>query len=358
MHLFRFKTDDAGFNTSNRVEVNYYGVGYDPVLYAQDGNTGHSSVRMSVWNVTTQKWVIVGDHTYTIDDVRDNQRISGILPLLSDYVDGDGYVNMSATATNSGPSFQNDTLHYLRTYYVEMNNIDLPQVHRGNAMDIYVNDPANILDGSATDTLVGTTIETKNIAGIDNNIQEMIEIREAISGTVIDSSTYNITNLSAGNTYSSQANYQISFEDSVLDGALLEFVYRYLGNGDAVTALLNSESALPIADQLVKVMPPTVVNVEKLEYSGGPASADMKGVIINYFNTLNAQTFDKSDLVQVLYTAGATFVNLDIDIVIREYDTEGTRTTVRMVDQTYDIRADVVSEFYTHIDELEGVAQV
>jgi hypothetical protein len=358
MHLFRFKVDAAGFDTSNRVEVNYYGVGYDPVLYAQDGNTGHSSVRMSVWNVTQQQWEDQGEHTYTIDDVRANQLITGILPLLSDYVDGDGYLNMSATATNSGPDFSSDTLHYLRTYYVEMNNIDLPQVHRGNAMDIYVHDPINVLDGSATDTLVGTTIETENIAGIDDNIQEIMEIKEAISGTILDSSLYNITNLSPSKTYSSEANYQISFSDPVLDGALLEFVYRYWGNGDAVTALLDSESSLPISDQLVKVMPPTVVNIEKLEYSGGPGSDDMKEVVVNYFNTLGEQTFDKSDLVQVLYNAGATFVNLSIDIVIREYDTEGTRTTVRMVDQTYDIRADVVSEFYTHIDELEGVAQV
>ena len=105
-------------------------------------------------------------------------------------------------------------------------------------------------------------------------------------------------------------------------------------------------------------MPPTVVNIEKLEYSGGPGSSDMKEVVVNYFNTLGEQTFDKSDLVEILYNAGATYVNLSIDIVIREYDTEGTRTSVRMVDQTYDIRADVVSEFFTHIDELEGVVQV
>ena len=114
----------------------------------------------------------------------------------------------------------------------------------------------------------------------------------------------------------------------------------------------------PIADQLIKVMAPTVVVIDRLQYSGGISESQMKLAIVEYLNNLTDASFDKSDLVNLLYDNGANYVDLNMTIQIREYDTEATRTTVKMDSQIYNLRADVVSSFYTHIDELDGVTQI
>lgn len=48
MHLFRFKASDTEIASDSAFETNYYGVGYDPVKYALDGNTGHSKILAQV----------------------------------------------------------------------------------------------------------------------------------------------------------------------------------------------------------------------------------------------------------------------------------------------------------------------
>lgn len=105
-------------------------------------------------------------------------------------------------------------------------------------------------------------------------------------------------------------------------------------------------------------MTPTVVVIERLQYSGGITEAQMKLAIVEYFNNLTDTSFDKSDLINVLYDNGANYVDLNMTIRIREYDTEAVRTTVKMDSQTYTIRTDVVSNFYTHVDEIDGVTQI
>jgi len=105
-------------------------------------------------------------------------------------------------------------------------------------------------------------------------------------------------------------------------------------------------------------MPPTVIQINKLEYSGGLTEDAMKLKIVKYFNTLNSQTFDRSDIIAVLYDNGASYVNTNMAIYIREYDSEAVKTTIQLVDQRYTIRVDVVSRFFTSMDDLIGVSQV
>jgi len=45
--------DGSGFDYSGDFTFSYYGVGYDPVQYALEGDTGHSRTKASVWNATT-----------------------------------------------------------------------------------------------------------------------------------------------------------------------------------------------------------------------------------------------------------------------------------------------------------------
>ena len=47
-HLFRINVADTEIAADDDFEVNYYGAGYDPVLYLADGNTGHSKTLAQV----------------------------------------------------------------------------------------------------------------------------------------------------------------------------------------------------------------------------------------------------------------------------------------------------------------------
>jgi hypothetical protein len=109
---------------------------------------------------------------------------------------------------------------------------------------------------------------------------------------------------------------------------------------------------------MVKAMPPSIVTAERLEYSGGLSEEEMKTKLIEYFNTLTDTSFDISDIISVMYDNGATYVNTDMDVSIREYDTEYRVTISSLAGSTYTIDTDNVSRFYTNQDELYGVTQV
>ena len=76
----------------------------------------------------------------------------------------------------------------------------------------------------------------------------------------------------------------------------------------------DSNRQYPAADQAVKVMVPTIINIRKLEYSGGLPESDMKIKISDYFNSLLDLEFDKSDLIALLYDNGASSVNTNMEI--------------------------------------------
>jgi hypothetical protein len=359
MHLFRMKPDDVYFTPEGSAQINYYGVGYDSEQYILDGETGHSKVKVGVYNTLNDEWEDAGTHTATIADSRTEQKISMNLNPLAYYLDSNGYVNIAATAANSGPDFPDDVEHTLRTYYVEMNNILSNQVHRGNAVDVYVHDPINIKKGSVSVLMPGSTITLSSIPGISPYIIEIIEVREGISKVVFDKSTYSVSSLIPSKAFSEEANQIISFDIDNMSNTLVEIVYYYWANGSLVDALINDpDTRYPAADIMIKAMPPTVVTANNLEYSGGLIEEEMKKKLEEYFNTLQETSFDISDLVNVLYENGANYVNTSMDISIREYDTEAVVIESTLTGSTYTINADNISRFYTNIEELYGVTQV
>jgi len=113
-----------------------------------------------------------------------------------------------------------------------------------------------------------------------------------------------------------------------------------------------------MADQVVKIMPPTVIQIDKLEYSGGLDEDSMKVKLSEYFNNITGSIFEKSDIIAVLYDNGASYVNTDMTIYIREHDTEATKTTVHFLDQRYSMRVDIESRFFCSVDDLVGVTQI
>jgi hypothetical protein len=107
---------------------------------------------------------------------------------------------------------------------------------------------------------------------------------------------------------------------------------------------------------MLKVMPPTVVSITNLEYSGSPDESSMKQYIKEFFNSLDS-SFDKSDLVNYMYTKGANYVNLDMIINIRTYDYMGKLNREILTGQTYTL-PNKLTRFYTDINELYGVMKI
>lgn len=365
MHLFRFKIDTSEWSMDDTLTINYYGLGYDPYLYAEDGE-GHSSVKCVVYKPSedtddSHGWVDIGTHNNTLDDAQTNInsiKITNSFSPLSDYIDEEMYVNIAATATNSGPDFEDDATHALRTYYVQINNTAPSGLHRGNALDVYVYDPSNLKTATTVVTMSGNRINT-NTTSFRGYIADIIEVREYLSKVPFDVSSYTIVNNNNGMSLSSNANYDIVFDSDDMTGTMIEIEYLYWTQGDLVNNLLSSSDyRYPAADIMAKTMPLHIINVEKLEYSGGLKPQLMKQKLIEFFNTLEDRSFDKSDLVDILYDNGANYVDLDIIIRVRYYDTVFTKTTALMDGQTYLIGYDLVGAFYTNEDELIGVEQV
>lgn len=107
-------------------------------------------------------------------------------------------------------------------------------------------------------------------------------------------------------------------------------------------------------------MPPSIVYIDKLDYSGGLAPDAMREKLAEYFNKLTATSFEKSDIVDVLYNNGATYVNLDMGITVRRYTTSYEKYVKVMsdTDQRYIIPENTISRFYSHSSELPGVTQI
>ena len=359
MQLFRMKPDAVFFTPSETAQVNYHGIGYDPGQFILDNEVGHSKVKMSVFNVNDDDWETAGTSLATINSTRAQQKISIDLDPLSHYLDSTGYVNIAATAANSGPDFPDDVEHTIRTYYIEMNNVLANAVHRGNTVDVYVHDPDNIKRGSVNLLMPGSTVTLTTIQNINPFIIEIIEIKEGISKVVFDSSSYSINNLVDSKSYSADANQVISFDIDNMENTLVDITYYYWTNGPLVDALINDpDSRYPAADIMVKAMPPTIITATSLEYSGGITEAEMKIKIAEYFNSLTATSFDISDIVNVMYDNGATYVNTDMSLTIREYDTTASVTTTIFTANTYTIATNNISRFYTNVDELYGITQI
>ena len=204
----------------------------------------------------------MGAHTYEIDDDRSYHKIEKSLEPASQYIDSQGYAYILGHAANSGPKpgliynietgiyeqakaynpdtgqyeivttdFSEDINHQLRSYYISINNANLDGVHRGNTIDVYGFDPDNIVRGISEVTMTSDVLFTSMIPGFPGYVIELLEIRQKLSGTVLDPLTYTVTNGKKGWAYAgggiSQSNLKIQFLDQNLAGLKLEIVYLY-----------------------------------------------------------------------------------------------------------------------------------
>jgi hypothetical protein len=373
MHLFKFYIDPLKYNVlTGSVILDYYGMAFDETLMLPNYTGNRAKLKLGVYNHNTEAWETIGYNTYdpypqisenvplTLDDLKisDTIDISAKVNDKHSYLSPDGYLYIAATAANSGSDFSDNKSHTLRTYYVEVRNGDPVEKHRGNCTDIYCHNPENIKYNSVSTYMESTDVYTANIAGIDGYIQEITRIEEFYTGTEFSASSYVITNVDRGNTYGSSANYKISFNTGNYVGGRIKIYYKYWANGVLINNLVtNSELRFPSADYAVKIMPPVVINISNLKYSGGLDANLMKVKLVDYINS-NLIKFDKSDIVNVLYTNGANYVDLNMTISIREYDLFAKRTNKVLDSQTYEVPDTIIARLYTDINEMSGVVKL
>lgn len=392
MHLFKMSLPENSFPRSGPLTIKYFGVGYDPEAFIRDENSGHSFTRAWVYNLSTNQWDSLGSHFKEIDDARALQKIEKSLEPASRYIDSNGFAYILAHAANSGPKpgliynietgvyekarsynpdtgqyeivtkdFSEDVNHQLRSYYVSVNNANLEGVHRGNTIDVYGFDPDNIVKGVSEVTMTSDILFTSMIPGFPGYVVEVLEIRQKLSGTVLDPLTYTIVNGKKGWAYAGggqkQSNLKIQFLDEDLAGLKLEIVYLYWTQGESIQTFLTSDTyRAPGADIITKAMPCWCISLSNLVYASGPPVQQMREALSTYINKTVEATLDRSDIINFMYTQGATYVNTDFIITIQKYNTDFIKT-VETISQTITIGVDEIARFYTRPSKLIDVIQ-
>lgn len=364
-HLFRF--DVSNFNPANGATIKYYGSAYDPL---NESVPYSSSLTFGIWNETSGTW-----DTDPVNWVNTNEpfpynpvdhKIEVSLATLTDYVNSEGFLYIAAMASN-----YNDVNHILQSYYVEISDSEYTGVHKGNASDIYVYDPENIEIGYATFIVENHIIDfTDNSAALPY-ICEILDITETYSGirlpnndwavVTIPTTSWSIRNSirQRGLEYSSSNKFQISFTSDAYNNASLKVRYRYLSTGGVLnTSISNDLVRQPAVNSLIKASPLAIIYINSLRYSGDVGRSTMVSLIKTYINTMKSTRFEKSDLVNFMYSSGASYVDLDMDISIRLYNTLMEFSTIELTAQYYELPSTSIAKFFTDTEELVGVTKL
>ena len=357
-HLFSL--DLSAFNTSHGFTWKYNGMAFDPTKGL--GETGYSEVKVGVWKHSTGSWYTTTGMvnskeppTVTGSYVKTDYDLTGSLTPLSDYVDSSNILYIAAIANK-----ENNNLNELRSYYVEVNDNVYTGVHRGNAVDIYVHDPKNIVKGEVEYIITNTEIDFTNNSAMNGWIQEIVEISEAYSGITIPETGWSVMNSvrSRGEEFSVHNKFKVTFNNTSYNNTKVRIKYRYWANGESTNFYINDDEVRqPAVDYMLKVMPPTIIIIDSLNYSGNISNNEVLIKIKDFINNLN-KTFDKVDLINYLYSLGITYVDLNMTIRLKVYDSEMTVVYKNLNEQTYTIPVNTVSRFYTTDDYLIGVTKL
>lgn len=353
MHLFTFNVDTDKWSAADAsFSVDYWGVGYDPNLYNSEGS-GNSRTQASIWDPNTQTWETLGEHTATIDDSVINQKITKELDALNSYMDGDGVIYIAASAANYGVNYSDNKDHNLESYYIQLSNPQAGKKHLGNAVDIYCHAPTRITEKSFS-----STVSSGEVIIDEPYIQDILEVRESLSQVAFSSSDYSIFNAKPAESFSKDNKYKIAFNEED-DGTGVTIIYRAWEGANALNSYLNSpENRYPAVSLKEKIMPPTKVTINDLEYSGNLDVSQAKEILKEHINSIEDGFLDKSDLVGALTNRGATYVNLTMDISLKVYKPDGSYTTTDLDNDRYEIPSSTISRFFTTINDLFGVTNV
>ena len=346
MHMLRFNMDMTKWDLTDQFQVNYRGIGY--------GETAaDAGLRLFLKEPDTDSsWTEIGSHAAEASAEKAAQELS-FTPsgTLADYLE-DGYISILARPDNI------DAEHTIRTYYASVDTPIPSGIHLGNMSDIYYNDPANIRETTVNYAATTPSFRLENVAGISLPVHEVIDLVNANTGeTLVRNVDYHVVVNDADNAYSTRSDTTILL-DTFVAIINLNIIYSYASNGVALQTLIESNDfRYPNADNLAKVMPPTVIAMDTFEYTGGVASEDMRALFKSYVNSgINDSMFEISDLIAIASANGATSVSLtSIDINYRQYDKDGALTTGAITDK---LTISGLTAFYTDTSQLLGVVRL
>ena len=313
MHLFKLKTDTDVFESGKPFTLTYYGIGY---------GESENAIKFYAKNVNTDQWTLCGSHTHGVGSTLSQIKLVKSLTDIDDYRDGNQYINVLATPYNI-----NDSAHYLRSYYIGALNTLLSGIHRGNMTDIYIEAKERIDVTTQSITMASPVLNLRTNGNFKMPIVDVVSVvRTATNIAYIENTDYTVVRASEGNAYSTKDDIKIIFSDPGIIGISVDIQYRYYIDGEDVQTLLDSDDyRYPGADNLMKIVPMTIVKIEHFDYRGDVEVEEIQTALMTFINEISDKNLEASDLINVAYDAGADYVDLiTLDITIKEHEYLGT----------------------------------
>jgi hypothetical protein len=340
LSIFSFYVQEEDYTLQNKLNFAVYGIGYLNTLDS-------SKLQVYAYNFNTALWQKLGN-----DDINTSFNLNSL-----------NTIKLERVLENPANYIYNNRCYFavtcpdinstLRIYYTELDNAVTHQVHRGNCTDIYCYDPKNITTSKVVQYVVNNKVTLS-----EPYIFDIISIKENITQFDISRENYTISALNSSDSYSKKNVYEIYFSPE-LEGAEIAIEFSKWSKGLSTSAqLITGDNRFPTSDILLKTAPGIIININNLSYKGGLSLNEMKIKIKDYINSITDGRFDKSDLINTLYTNGATYVSLDMDISLKCYDAEFNYTEFTLIDDYYDVSEHTeykLSYFYTKNEFLYGV---
>lgn len=349
MHLFKMNIDLTKWNLTDSFQINWWGYGWDPNI------PDAGAAEVAIYNPGTEEWESIGENLANPSSNPDLKLITSTLETIGNYIINNGnfnWVYIAASAKNFGPSFSGHIDHNLVTHYIEILNPLTESFHKGNCVDVWCYAPSELKTFSQDYTA------DPQDAFIELEIpylSDIIELREAYSQEAVPEAEWYLFNSDKGDSWGPNSKVKIIF-DSSWAGALVTVVYKAWSSGDYINSVLNSDDIrYPATSVQAKVAPLWILEFDRLEYSGSLPVENAREIIKTW--VWETTTFEKSDLVNLLYSGGATYVNLDMDINVKKYNTSFYHTTESLTAQRLEL-PDTLTRFYTSDEYLIGVTNV
>lgn len=343
--LFKLHAESASFPNGDPFTVRWYGYG--------ETTSPSYGANVYIYNYdleNTNPWTLIGGNTKDGTAEIDTTIVSGIFTMGPSYRDpADNKVNILATTLSSlfGP-----TLH---TYYVDIHT-GLPSgVHSGGMADIYVSAPSTILlDTVTVDLDVDNAFSITAQNGFKLPIQDIVMITDEIGNELYRTQDWALRNENKSTTWSDKEQFICTLASP---HPRVTVKYRYYSEYDSVQAFIESDTHRFIGnDNLTKLVPPAIISINGLQYRDGPTTTQAQTLLKNYINGLT-DTLEITDLLSLMYAAGATYVNLDtLEVSVREFD--DLKNLIRNEKITNAYTLPEFRAFYTDELEMTGLVRL
>jgi hypothetical protein len=314
--MFELKAEPSKFPNGTTATIKYHG-------YGMDGTT--AGINGYIWNRLLEEWELFGTHSYNSTISPELAVLSTTITLSSTYRDTDNFVRICVTTPTAEIDVSNVT-----TYYVSIENTSPSGIHVGGKSDIYVYDPEKIMEGTQTLSTSDGRINLTNVEGVVLPLFNVAKIITTVQQTeLVEGTDWNLFSENVGNAYSTRDVPYLAISPDYLD-IDLDITYRYYSDGVGLQALLDApENRFIGTDSLGKIMPPALLFVNTLVYSGSLTLDKAYKTIKDY--VIGTKTITISEIISKLMAAGATYIDVStIDISIREWNEQ--RTLTREVD--------------------------